>query len=108
MDFQTSSKFDKHLIKYLNETDINLYKIAVSYLVASKPLPDSYDDHQLRHQKKGVRDFYLQDDKVVVYYLVKEKSITFIDVGPHSMVFKVKKDYLSPSIKRLSRKLRND
>ncbi|NLR31617.1 type II toxin-antitoxin system mRNA interferase toxin, RelE/StbE family [Levilactobacillus tujiorum] len=108
MDLQHTPKFDKHLNKYLDETDINLFKTAVSYLKNSMPLPESYDDHQLRYQKKGIRDFHLQSDTVVVYYLIREKSITFIDVGPHSLLFKVKKDYLSSSVKRLSNRYKNN
>ncbi|QLE61570.1 hypothetical protein LROSRS0_1524 [Furfurilactobacillus rossiae] len=57
-------------------------------------MPLRFDDHQLKHQNKGVRDFHLSNDLVVVYYLVLNRKIIFIDVGPHSLVFNVKREFI--------------
>lgn len=101
LNIRRLSKFDKNFKKYVTQKkDRVAFSKALDYLLYAKKLPKDYDDHQLDHQEKGVRDFHLENDLVIIYYLKIGDSINFIDVGPHKKVFNHKKKILNSSIKR--------
>ncbi|AYE39512.1 type II toxin-antitoxin system mRNA interferase toxin, RelE/StbE family [Companilactobacillus zhachilii] len=54
---------------------------------------EQYNDHQLRHQAKGIRDVHIADDLVTVYYRIIGETITMLDVGPHSKIFRHKRRF---------------
>ncbi len=87
-------RFAKHFRQFItHDRDKQAFKAAYLLLKQGKPLPDAYHDHQLRHQRKGIRDFHLNDDMVVVYYRIVNEQIQFLDVGAHSKLFKKYKKF---------------
>lgn len=84
--------FIKHFKKYvLSKQQKESAKEAMLDINNCIDLPKKFDDHQLSHQKKGVRDFHISSDLVVIYYLTKNVKVSYIDVGPHAKVFNPKK-----------------
>lgn len=85
-----TKQFDKNFQKYVrSDGDKEKFIQVLLILTDGRKLPkNEYHDHQLLHQRNGVRDFHLASDLVVVYYRIIEDRIEFLDVGPHSKVFK--------------------
>lgn len=94
MDVKRKHIFSKHFEKYVkSDKDKQLFMEAIQILLAGKRLPTKFDDHQLKHQQKGVRDFHLENDLVTVYYYVIDEQLVLIDVVPHNVVFKRRKQF---------------
>lgn len=89
MQLEMKHSFDKNFAKFVKtDADKRSFTVAIRLLMDDQPLPDSYDDHQLQHQRKGIRDFHLKSDLVVVYFRIIGQTIQLIDVGPHNKLFK--------------------
>lgn len=91
MRVKYTKEFKKNYKKYIqNNTELDaLLTEYTGLLNKGRSLPAQSRDHQLRHQIKGVRDFHLSGDMVTVYYLVRaDNTIEYINIGPHSKVFK--------------------
>ncbi len=66
------------------------FKTVLKYLVAQKPLPDKYRDHQLQDTKdyKNVRECHINPDWLLIYRIEKEQLfLDLIRTGTHSELF---------------------
>ena len=60
---------------------------ALMCLKNNKPLPVNFRDHELSGKFKGIREFHLLFDMLVLYQVNKaEKVIYLLRLGPHSEV----------------------
>lgn len=50
-----------------------------------KIIPANYEDHQLKGNKKGLREAHIRGDLLLAYQL-DDDTITLIDVGSHSQL----------------------
>jgi len=73
--FATTKRFDKEYSK-LSENDKKLVDTVVDLLLADKPLPEKYRDHQLKGNLKDFRDCHVKPDLVLIYG--KEKDVLLI------------------------------
>jgi mRNA interferase YafQ len=53
-------------------------------LVAGKPLPEQYRDHQLRANWKGCRDCHVFPDLVLIYQFDGDSVLRLVRLGTHS------------------------
>ncbi|MDX1919485.1 MAG: type II toxin-antitoxin system YafQ family toxin [Candidatus Caenarcaniphilales bacterium] len=71
--------------------NLNLLKQVVSLLLNGETLPEKYKDHELKSNKKGIRDCHLEPDWLLLYRIDKaKKALTLIRTGSHSELFKKK------------------
>ncbi len=66
------------------------FKQVMKYLIAQKPLPNKYRDHQLTDSKayKNVRECHINPDWLLVYRVQKtELILELIRTGSHSELF---------------------
>lgn len=80
--------FKKDLKTVLQRQGHSLDKLkkALDYLVAEKPLPPEYNDHNLKGKYKGCREFHLLPDWIVIYR-VKSDELIVVRTGSHSDLF---------------------
>ena len=68
--------------------NLHLLKDIVSRLLDGEILPEKYKDHDLKGNKKGLRDCHLEPDWLLLYRMDKEnKILTLIRTGSHSDLF---------------------
>ena len=66
------------------------FREVLKYLVAQKPLPEKYQDHQLHDTKeyKNVRECHIYPDWLLIYRVKKtELILELIRTGSHSELF---------------------
>ena len=68
--------------------NLHLLKDIVSKLLDGEILSEKYKDHELKGNKKGIRDCHLEPDWLLLYRMDKEnKILTLIRTGSHSDLF---------------------
>lgn len=83
-------KSDRKKVKKQGK-DIDHLKWVVSELLDGKTLPEEYCDHELKGNKKGIRDCHLEPDWLLLYRIdEKNKILTLVRTGSHSELFKKK------------------
>ena len=61
---------------------------AILLLAARKPLPDSYQDHQLTGDAMRYRECHIKGNLLLVYEVLDDVLIlVLVDIGSHSQIF---------------------
>lgn len=88
LSINSRSKFKHHFAEFVTSNqDRHNFNQILHQLEDAQPLPEKFHDHQLRHQRKGVRNFHLQNDLVIVYCRIVNQSIDFIDIGSRQRIY---------------------
>jgi mRNA interferase YafQ len=77
-DLRNNQLSDQHFTKYI------LY---LSKLIEDKPLPQEALDHQLNGEYRDCREFHVNGDLLVIYF-IEDETLNLIRIGSHSQLFK--------------------
>lgn len=89
-ELSTTKQFRKSLKRFKNNKDVlaELNDI-IEILLQNADIPDSYKDHELVGNMKGLRELHIRPDVLLVYE--KQDSIVtllLVNMGSHSELFK--------------------
>jgi mRNA interferase YafQ len=59
----------------------------LAILLESRSLPTQYEDHSLKGEWSGYREFHAETDWIVIYRVVRQ-FLVLARTGPHSDLFK--------------------
>ena len=87
LDIKYSNAFKKEFKLICKRgKDVNKFKTVSDLLVAKKPLPPKYRDHQLIGDYVNHRECHIESDWLVIYR-VESNTIFFERTGTHSDLF---------------------
>jgi mRNA interferase YafQ len=66
--------------------DLHKLKALLLLLIEEVPLPDAYQDHPLRGDKKGYRDAHIEPDWLLIYRVVGDE-LQLARTGSHADLF---------------------
>ncbi|MEY8768381.1 type II toxin-antitoxin system mRNA interferase toxin, RelE/StbE family [Francisella philomiragia] len=91
LDISYSKRFKKNFKKYKNNKVIRKeLAIVIDLLVARKPLPSKYKDHELKGNKKGIRELHLAFDDLLLYIIIDDDNLLKLyDIGTHSTTLNI-------------------
>ena len=89
-ELSTTKQFRKSLKRFKNNKEVlgELQEI-LEILLQNDDIPDSYKDHELVGNMKGLRELHIRPDVLLVYE--KQDSIItllLVNIGSHSELFK--------------------
>ncbi len=88
LELEQTGTFKKCLKKYrYKKAVLEELKAVVTLLINNKPIPTKYRDHELKGNRKGIRELHLQSDELLLYIKIQEKKIILIALGSHSEIF---------------------
>jgi mRNA interferase YafQ len=64
----------------------DLLREAVELLVADKPLPERYVDHQLEKEWRDFRDCHIRPDLVLIYRKTDDDRLELVRLGSHNQL----------------------
>ena len=89
-ELSTTKKFRKSLKRFKDYTEIiTELNCVIEILLQDSEIPDSYKDHELVGNMKGLRELHIRPDILLVYE--KQDSILtllLVNIGSHSELFK--------------------
>ncbi|WP_231865151.1 type II toxin-antitoxin system mRNA interferase toxin, RelE/StbE family [Francisella hispaniensis] len=60
------------------------------YWLLKKPLPSKYKDHELRGNKKGIRELHLAFDDLLLYVVIEDNNLLKLyDIGTHATTLNI-------------------
>jgi len=80
--FKKMVKKYKHNKKLLEELDL-----VVDSLLNQQQLPQKYKNHKLIGNYSGMMELHLKPDDLLIYYEIKDESITLVAIGSHADLF---------------------
>lgn len=91
LEISYSNRFKKNFKKYKNNKVIRKeLAIVIDLLVARKPLPSKYKDHELKGNKKGIRELHLAFDDLLLYIIIDDDNLLKLyDIGTHSTTLNI-------------------
>lgn len=75
------SKFD------LSDTEFSRLSRYISLLCEGKTLPQEANDHALKGEWLGFREFHIGSDTLVIYKIYDDNTLKLIRLGSHSQLF---------------------
>ena len=85
--YQTK-RFKKMLKKYKgHKSALNALEKVVELLITEQPIPKTYHDHALTGNYKGVREWHLKPDDLLLYIKAEKESIPLVAIGNHAELF---------------------
>ena len=89
-ELSTTKQFRKSLKRFKNSKDVlSELNDIIEILLQNNDIPDSYKDHELVGNMKGLRELHIRPDVLLVYE--KQDSIItllLVNIGSHSELFK--------------------
>ncbi len=83
----TTRTFLKHYKKRVSPQDDVIFKKLVNSLLKEEKLPSKFKDHKLSGNLKKYRECHIKNDLLLIYQL-HEDTLTLVDIGSHSQLFK--------------------
>lgn len=85
-------KQDKNFIKdlqraRLNDTELGKFTCYISLLIKNENLPKEAQDHELKGEWQGFREFHIGGDKLIIY-LIEDNTLKLVRLGTHAQLFK--------------------
>lgn len=78
LNLKSVTQFKKDIKKYRHNEDVlDAFEEVVNMLSRRKKLPEKYSDHLLVGDYKGMREFHIQPDALLIYWVNKETK-TFV------------------------------
>jgi mRNA interferase YafQ len=89
LDFSYSPRFKRDTRQAAHQgRDIMKIFLPIAMLLNNQPLPPQYQDHPLKGEWSGYRDFHVEPDWIVIYRVVK--GILVLErTGTHSELLKI-------------------
>lgn len=85
--FQTSS-FKKYLKKYKhNKNILQELDYIIDLLIREEKIPEKYKNHKLTGNFSGMMELHLKPDDLLIYFEIKNESITLYAIGSHADLF---------------------
>ncbi|ABK89275.1 type II toxin-antitoxin system mRNA interferase toxin, RelE/StbE family [Francisella tularensis subsp. novicida] len=91
LEISYSKRFKKNFKKYKNNKIIRKeLAIVIDLLVTRKPIPSKYKDHELKGNKKGIRELHLAFDDLLLYIIIDDDNLLKLyDIGTHSTTLNI-------------------
>lgn len=85
----TTGKFKRDLkLAKKRGYNLSLLSVVVNMLVAGKPLPEKYKDHNLSGNYVGCRECHITPDWLLIYEVEEDELILYLTrTGTHSDLF---------------------
>ncbi|MDR3355061.1 MAG: type II toxin-antitoxin system YafQ family toxin [Synergistaceae bacterium] len=88
LDFSYTPKFKKDVKQVAHQgRDVMKMFPPIVLLLNNQPLPQIYEDHSLRGEWIGYRDFHVEPDWIVIYRII-EGMLVLERTGSHSDLLK--------------------
>lgn len=89
LNLKAVSQFTKDFKKYRhNEPVLEVFEEVINMLRNKNKLPERYVDHSLGGQYKGMREYDLKPDALLIYSISEESQTLYLErIGSHSELF---------------------
>jgi mRNA interferase YafQ len=89
LELKVVSQFKKDFKKYChNKSVLKEFEAVIQHLLNETKLPESYRDHCLVGNYRGMRECHLRPDTLLIYWIDKEQQLLYLErIGSHSELF---------------------
>jgi mRNA interferase YafQ len=89
MEIIRTTQFKKDFKKVRHDTKtVELFLNVLQLLIDKQPLPETYNEHPLTGNLKGLTDIHIKPDLLLLYKIDEEDDILYLTrIGSHSELF---------------------